>query len=116
MRKHKNSNYPNFLYPILGDDFQKDGQIVVVEVDEDEVDSFVEAETEDEAFELVNELHFYELGSVEFGDWEDLGGLLDIDEVKGVKKVYFDCDDYKETTFAVLLYDSGGNFITIFSD
>ena len=67
--------------------------------------------------DLANEKrdNIKEIGSVEYGDWDGLSSIVGEEETKNLKKVYFDCEDYKETTFAILLYNNF-TFVTLIRD
>ena len=47
---------------------------------------------------------FKEIGYADYGDWNCFSSIVGEDEVKNLRKIYFDCDDYAETTWTVLLY------------
>ena len=70
---------------------------------------------ETEAYKIFENFSFKEIGSVEYGDWDGLSSIVGEEETKNLKKVYFDCEDYKETTFAILLYNNF-TFVTLIRD
>ena len=110
--KHVNCYYDEMFYETLGDDFQRDDSIVIVEVTGESFEDFIDPETETEAYKIFENFSFKEIGSVEYGDWDGLSSIVGEEETKNLKKVYFDCEDYEETTFAVLLYNNF-NYVTL---
>ena len=56
------------------------------------------------ADELFNEFSFRKIGYADYGDWDELSSIVGEEEVKKLRKIYFDCEDYVETTWVVLLY------------
>jgi len=102
--KHVNCYYDEMFYETLGDDFQRNDSIVIVEVTGENFEDFIDPETETEANKIFKNFSFKKIGYANYGDWNDLSSIVGEDEVKNLRKIYFDCDDYKNVTWAVLLY------------
>ena len=102
--KHFSCYYDDMFYETLGDDFKQDDCIVVVEVEGENFKTFSDTEDKNQAYELFNHFSFREIGYADYGDWDELSSIVGEEEVKKLRKIYFDCDDYVETTWVVLLY------------
>jgi len=102
--KHFSCFYDDMFYETLGDDFQQEDCIVVVEVEGENFKTFSDTEDKNQADELFNQFSFREIGYADYGDWDELSSIVGEEEVKKLRKIYFDCDDYVETTWVVLLY------------
>ena len=102
--KHFSCYYDDMFYETLGDDFQQDDCIVVVEVEGENFKTFSDTEDKNQAYELFNHFSFREIGYADYGDWDELSSIIGKEEVEQLRKIYFDCDDYAETTWTVLLY------------
>ena len=113
--KHVNCYYDEMFYETLGDDFQQDDCIVVVEVEGENFKTFSDTEDKNQAYELFNHFSFREIGYADYGDWDCLSSIVGEDEVKNLRKIYFDSDDYAETTWTVLLYHNF-TFVTLVSN
>ena len=106
--KQINCEFEEYFFDILGFDFMEDNTIALVEVRGDKFEDFANSEDDLEAQRFFDTLTFSFMDSVQYGDWdafdEMISNTIDDDEVKTLKKVYFDCDDFKEVHSAVLLY------------
>ena len=106
--KHISCEFDGYFFDILGMDFMQDNTITLVEVRGDQFKDFVNAEDDSEAQRFFDTLTFSFMDSVEYGDWDSfddmISNTIDDEEVKTLKRVYFDCDDFKEVHSAVLLY------------
>ena len=102
--KHVNCYYDEMFYETLGDDFQRNDSIVIVEVTGKSLENFIDPETETEAYKIFENFSFREIGYADYGDWDELSSIVGKEEVEQLRKIYFDCDDYAETTWTVLLY------------
>jgi len=102
--KHFSCFYDDMFYETLGDDFQQEDCIVVVEVEGENFKAFSDTEDKNQADELFNQFSFRKIGYAGYGDWDELSSIVGEEEVKKLRKTYFDCDDYVETTWVVLLY------------
>jgi hypothetical protein len=112
--KHVNCYYDEMFYERL-DDFKHNDSIVIVEVTSENFEKFIDPESQTEAYKLFENFTFREIGYTDYGDWDGLSSIVGKEETKNLKKVYFDCEDYKETTFAVLLYNKF-TFVTLIRD
>ena len=105
--KHISCEFDEYFYDILVD-FLQDNTITLVEVRGGQFKDFVNAEDDSEAQRFFDTLTFRFMDSVEYGDWDSfddmISNTIDDEEVKTLKRVYFDCDDFKEVHSAVLLY------------
>ena len=113
--KHFSCYYDDMFYETLGDDFQQDDCIVVVEVEGENFKTFSDTEDKNQAYELFNHFSFREIGYADYGDWDELSSIIGKEEVEQLRKIYFDCDDYAETTWTVLLYHNF-TFVTLVRD
>ena len=113
--KHINCYHDDMFYETLGDDFQQDDCIVVVEVEGENFKTFSDTEDKNQAYELFNHFSFREIGYADYGDWDELSSIVGKEEVEQLRKIYFDCDDYAETTWTVLLYHNF-TFVTLVRD
>ena len=113
--KHINCEHDDIFYETLGDDFQQDGSIVVVEVEGGDFQSFSDTEDYNQAYELFKNFSFREIGRADYGNWDELSSVVGEDEVKNLRKIYFDRDDYAETIWTVLLYHNF-TFVTLVRD
>ena len=113
--KHVNCYYDEMFYETLGDDFQRDDSIVIVEVTGENFENFIDPETETEAYKIFENFSFKEIGYADYGDWDELSSMVGKEEVGKLRKIYFDCDDYAETTWTVLLYHNF-TFVTLVRD
>ena len=110
--KHVNCYNDDMFYETL-DNFHRDDCIVIVEVEDENFESFIDIEDRTKAYELFSKFTFSEIGYTDYGDWDKLSSIVGEDEVKKLKDIYFDCDDYAETTWTVLLYHKF-TFVTLF--
>jgi len=114
--KHISCNFDSLFYETLGDDFMQENSIVLVEVIGDEFENFVNIKDEAEANRLFDTLIFSEIDYVEYDDLDSfaqvVGSEIDEEETKALRRIYFDCDDFKDVTAAVLLYYDR-TFVTI---
>jgi|TARA_B100001964_G_C13943349_1_gene469989 hypothetical protein len=113
--KHFSCYYDDMFYETLGDDFQQDDCIVVVEVEGENFKTFSDTEDKNQAYELFNHFSFREIGYADYGDWDELSSIIGKEEVEQLRKIYFDCDDYAETTWTVLLYHNF-TYVTLVRD
>jgi len=113
--KHINCEHDEIFYETLGDDFQRDDCIVIVEVEGGDFQSFSDTEDYNQAYELFKNFSFREISYADYGDWDELSSVVGEDEVKNLRKIYFDCYDYAETTWTVLLYHNF-TFVTLVRD
>ena len=113
--KHFSCYYDDMLYETLGDDFKQDDCIVVVEVEGENFKTFSDTEDKNQAYELFNHFSFREIGYADYGDWDELSSIVGKEEVEQLRKIYFDCDDYAETTWTVLLYHNF-TYVTLVRD
>ncbi len=115
--KHISCNFDSLFYETLGDDFMQENSIVLVEVIGDEFENFVNIEDESEANRLFDTFIFKIIGKyVGYDDLDSfaqvVGSGIDEEETKALRRIYFDCDDFKDVTAAVLLYYDR-TFVTI---
>ena len=89
--------------------------IVIVEVKGNRFIEFSDMDVSATAYEILDELEFNEIDSIDYGDWDALSNILGEKESKSLREIYFDCEDFEDITQAVLLYYNK-SFITIFSD
>ena len=113
--KHVNCYYDEMFYETLGDDLQRDDSIVIVEVTGENFENFIDPETKTEAYKIFENFSFKEIGYADYGDWDCFSSIVGEEEVKNLRKIYFDCDDYAETTWTVLLYHNF-TFVTLVRD
>ena len=113
--KHFSCYYDDMFYETLGDDFQQEDCIVVVEVEGENFKTFSDTEDKNQAYELFNHFSFREIGYADYGDWDELSSIVGKEEVEQLRKIYFDCDDYAETTWTVLLYHNF-TYVTLVRD
>ena len=113
--KHFSCYYDDMFYETLGDDFKQDDCIVVVEVEGENFKTFSDTEDKNQAYELFNHFSFREIGYADYGDWDELSSIVGKEEVEQLRKIYFDCDDYAETTWTVLLYHNF-TYVTLVRD
>jgi len=113
--KHFNCYHDDMFYETLGDDFQRDDCIVIVEVEGENFESFIDTEDKTEAYKLFKNFTFSEIDYADYDDWDGLSSIVGENEVKNLRKIYFDCDDYAEMTWAVLLYHNF-TFVTLVTD
>tara|TARA_B110000438_G_C15411247_1_gene477672 strand:+ start:58 stop:429 length:372 start_codon:yes stop_codon:yes gene_type:complete len=113
--KHVNCYYDEMFYETLGDNFQRNDSIVIVEITGENFEDFIDPETETEANKIFKNFSFKKIGYTNYSDWNDLSSIIGEDEVKNLRKIYFDCDDYKNVTCAVLLYYNF-TFVTLLTD
>ena len=113
--KHVNCYYDEMFYETLGDNFQRNDSIVIVEVTGENFEGFIDPETETEAYKIFENFSFKEIGYADYGDWDCFSSIVGEEEVKNLRKIYFDCDDYAETTWTVLLYHNF-TYVTLVRD
>jgi len=105
---HIYCEFEEYFFDILSFDFMQENTITLVEVRGEQFKNFVNAEDHSEAQSFFDTLTFSLMGSVEYGDWDAFDNIIsntiDTAEVETLKRVYFDCDDFKEVHSAVLLY------------
>ena len=79
----------------------------------------VAAERQNKFLEMEHKIFknfsFKEIGYADYGDWDCFSSIVGEEEVKNLRKIYFDCDDYAETTWTVLLYHNF-TFVTLVRD
>ena len=106
--KQINCEFEEYFFDKLGDDFLEDNTITLVEVIGEKFEDFANSEDHSEARRFFDALTFSFMDSVQYGDWdafdEMISNTIDDEEVKTLKRGYFDCDDFKEVHSAVLLY------------
>ena len=107
-----NADWDNLLYETLGDDYLIKDKINIVTVTSDDFKSFCDADSEEEAEDLMYDFEYEEVGSIDYGDWEGLESLVGSKEAKNLRDDYFENEDYKEVISAVLLYWEN-KFITL---
>jgi len=112
--EHINCSYSHLLEELL-DDFLDYDSIVIVEVKGDRFIEFSDMDDSDTAYEILDELEFNEIDSIDYGDWNALSKILGEKEATSLREIYFDCEDFEEITQAALLYYNK-SFVTIFSD
>ena len=109
--------HDDLFYEDIGDNFQREDTIVVLE-NLGDVYEFAEIENREEARDFYNSQitsNFFELGYTDYGNWEELETIVGEEELKALRKTYFDCDDFAETTWTILLYHDN-KFVTILRD
>jgi len=108
------AGHHDMFFEDLGDNFQREDSIVIVE-NSGLVSEFAEIEDRKEALAHYNwhiKDEFEEIGFTKYGAWEELASFIGRLETNELRKIYFDCDDYAETTWAVLLYHDK-DFVTL---
>ena len=113
--EHINCSYSDLLEERLQDDFLDYESIVIVEVKGDRFIEFSDMDDSDTAYEILDELEFNEIDSIDYGDWDALSKILGEKESTSLREIYFYCEDFEEITQAALLYYNK-SFVTIFSD
>ena len=110
---HHNCYHEEFFYDEL-DFYLYENKLTLVEVSYyRDFEDFVDEEDEDVARELFNDFDFKQIHKpIEYGDWNALELLVGTNEANELRKVYFDCDDYKNTNCVALLYWEG-YFVTL---
>ena len=112
--KHVNCYYDEMFYDRL-DDFKHNDSIVIVDVTSENFEKFIDPESQTEAYKLFKNFTFSEIDYADYDDWDGLSSIVGEDEVKNLRNIYFDCEDYAEVTWAVLLYHNF-TFVTLVTD
>ena len=111
------AGHDDMFFEDLGDNFQREDSIVIVE-NSGLVSEFAEIEDRKEALAHYNRHikdEFEEIGFTKYGAWEELASFIGRLETHKLRQIYFDCDDFAETTWAVLLYHDK-DFVTLVTD
>ena len=113
-QRHINCNHDDLFWEDLGDNFQREDTIVVLENYAD-IYEFSKIENREEARDFYDshiKSQFHELGYTDYANWEELETIVGEEELQSLRKTYFDCDDFSEITWTVLLYHDD-KFVTV---
>jgi len=107
-----NPHFDDLLFETIGDDFLRNGEIVIAIVQGENFEQFCDINDRKEASKLVSEFIYEEFGSCIYGKWDELSELVGEKEQKELRSSYFDCQDFENVNSVVLLYYQN-KFVTL---